>query len=190
MLDRKVTATSQIVHGSRCAGCNGLWHDLCSGKDGLGAWKCKRCQSNGKKKAPAPAPAPAARTRAPAPIAATGSRGTGSQPVQSTTSGAAKKRKRKEVAQAAHVPASLRALVLKALSALVRPGQGQKTLSRSALLTKVKAIDAAKRPWKDKQEWKHVLKALEAGKCLTYIERDDTVCFPGEKGYDSSDDDL
>ena len=36
MLDRKVTATSQIVHGSRCAGCNGLWHDLCSGKDGLG----------------------------------------------------------------------------------------------------------------------------------------------------------
>ena len=75
-----------------------------------------------------------------------------------------------------------------ALTKIVPRGQGPKELSRSALLLKVKSIDLAGRLWKDKTEWTKSLKALEQIKRLTYCSASDMITFPGENGYDSSDD--
>ena len=63
-----------------------------------------------------------------------------------------------------------------ALPGVAKRGLG--VVSRSMLRANVKTIDLAKRDFKDKDEWKKVLKVLqEAGK-LTYDAVNDSISLP------------
>ena len=95
---------------------------------------------------------------------------------RSTTSGAAKRRAAKAAKEAAASPPGFRELIEAALTGVAKRGLG--VVSRSMLRANVKTIDLAKRDFKDKDEWKKVLKVLqEAGK-LTYDAVNDSISLP------------
>ena len=60
---------------------------------------------------------------------------------------------------------------------LAHPDDVLVTVTRSALRAKVRAIDAAKRAWGDKDEWKSTLKALADEGKLEFIEDNDMITF-------------
>ena len=94
----------------------------------------------------------------------------------SSTSGAAKRRAAKAAKEAAANAPGLRELIEAALAGVAKRGLG--VVSRSMLRANVKTIDLAKRDFKDKDEWKKVLKVLqEAGK-LTYDAVNDSISLP------------
>ena len=98
------------------------------------------------------------------------------QESRSTTSGTAKRRAAKAAKEAAASPPSLKELVEVALAGVTK--RGLAVISRSTLRANVKTIDLVKRDFKDKDEWKQVLKVLqEAGK-LTYDAANDSISLP------------
>ena len=73
-------------------------------------------------------------------------------------------------------PPSLKELIEAALAGVAK--RGLSVVSRSTLRVNVKKVDPAKRDFKDKDEWKKVLKVLqEAGK-LTYDAVNDSISLP------------
>ena len=107
----------------------------------------------------------------------------------STTSGAAKKRKAKEIATAAALTITLGQLILRALGLLVPCNVQPRQISRSTIRVRVVKNDPAKREWKDKEEWRQALKALESRRYLSYDQMSDMITYPGPVAYDSSDSD-
>ena len=76
------------------------------------------------------------------------------------------------------LPAVIKSAMDKAAAQAERSLCFMKAVSRSTLRANVKTIDPAKRDFKDKDEWKQVLKVLqEAGK-LTYDAVNDSISLP------------